>query len=111
MPTKTPAIISTILTVIILITFAILSIFTQMIALNGASERQGVTAMGISLVCQGVGVILAGMLAWWLTNLAITRFNWNKVLAVITATIAGTLLGGLISFLSIIIAIPMAGIR
>jgi hypothetical protein len=110
MPNKKPAIISSILTIIVLIIFAVLSVFTQMIALNGVSESQGITAMGISLVCQGVGVILAGVFAGWLSRLVITKFNWNKVLAVIVAVITGVLLGGIISLLSTIISIPLAGI-
>jgi len=110
MSSKTPAIVSTILTILLLVGFGILSLFFQMIALNGVNESQGVAAMGVSLVCQGVGVILAGAFAWWLTNLVIAKFNWNKILAVAIAVIAGVLLGGLISFLSIIIAIPLAGI-
>ena len=107
---KTPAIISAVLTIVLLILFAVLSVFMQMIALNGVSESQGATAMGISLVCQGVGLILVGLFAGWLTNLVITKFNWNKILAVIVAVIAGVLLGGAISFVSFIISIPLAGI-
>ena len=82
-----------------------------MVALNGVSERQAMTAMGISLVCQGIGVILLGILAGWLTKLMITKFNWNKILAVVIAVTLGTLFGGIIAFLSIIISIPVAGIR
>ena len=111
MPSKIPAIISGLSTFFILILVAVLSVFGQMLVLNGASERQGMTAMSISLVCQGVGMILAGVLAWWLTDTAISKWNWNKVIAVIIAVIAGTTLGGLISALSIIFAIPMAGIQ
>ena len=111
MTNKTPAIISSILTVIVLILFAVVSIFTQMIALNGVSESQGMTAMGISLVCQGVGLILVGIFAGWITNLLITKYNWNKVLSVIVPVILGILFGGTISFLSTIISIPLAGIR
>ena len=110
MPNKTPTIISAVLTVILLIIFGVLSIFAQMLVLNGASERQGMTAMGVSLVCQGVGAILTAAFAAWLTNLVITKFNWNNILAVVVAVITGTLLGALISFLSIIISIPLAGI-
>ena len=69
------------------------------------------TAMGVSLVCQAAGTILAAVLAGWLTNLVITKFNWNNILAVVVAVIAGTLLGGVIPFLSIIISIPLAGVR
>src|SRR5687768_13181289 len=111
MPNKRPAIISAVLTIILLIIFGVLSVFTQMLVLNGVSERQGMTAMGVSLVCQGAGAILAAAFAAWLTNLVITKFNWNNILAVVIAVIAGTLLGGLISFLSIIISIPLAGVR
>ena|SRR5687768_16376030 len=111
MPNKKPAIVSAVLTVILLIIFGVLSILTQMLVLNGASERQGMTAMGVSLVCQGAGAILAAAFAAWLTNLLLSKFNWNNILAVIIAVIAGTLLGGVISFLSIIISIPLAGIR
>jgi membrane protease YdiL (CAAX protease family) len=111
MSTKTPAIISAVLTVIFLILFVVLFLFVQMIALNGASEQQGVMAMGLSLICQGIGVILAAMLAWRLTDLLIGKFNWNAIPAVIIAIIAGTFGGGLLAFLSVIAAIPIAGIR
>jgi len=111
MPSKIPAIISVILTIVILLIVALLSVFTQMIALNGVSESRGMTAMGISLVCQGVGLLLAGICAGWITNLLITKFNWNKVLSVLIAVFAGVLLGGAISFVSTIISIPLAGIR
>ena len=60
-----------VLTIILLILFAVLSVFMQMIALNGVSESQGTTAIIISLVCQGMGLILVGVFAGWLTNLVI----------------------------------------
>jgi len=41
MPSKTPAIISALLTVLLLIFLAVLSLLFQMVALNGTSERQG----------------------------------------------------------------------
>jgi hypothetical protein len=82
-----------------------------MITPNGVSESQGMTAMGISLVCQGIGVILVGLLAGWLTNLVISKFNWNRFLAVVVAVIVGTLLGAGISVFSTITSIPLAGIR
>ena len=111
MPSKTPAILSTVLTILILIVFAVLSVLTQMLVLNGASENQGTTAMGISLGCQGLGMILAGVLSYWLANSAVNKWNWNKVIAVLIAVIAGTTLGGVISAISIIAAIPIAGIK
>ena len=111
MPNKTASLISGVLTFIILILLAILSVFIQMVAFNGASENQGFNAMSISLVCQGAGLILAIIFARWLTNLFIVKFNLNTFLAVIIAVIVAAGLGGLISFLSIIVAIPLAGIE
>ena len=111
MPNKTASLISGVLTFIILILLAILSVFIQMLALNGVSENQGFNAMSISLICQSVGLILSILIARWLSNLLIVKFNLNVFLAVLIAVIIAAGLGGLISFLSIIVAIPLAGIR
>ena len=111
MPSKVPAIISGLSTLIILILVAILSVFVQMLVLNGASESQGFNAMSISLICQSVGLFPAIILARWLTNLLITKYNWNTILAILVAVVAGTTLGGVTSFLSIIISTLAAGIR
>jgi hypothetical protein len=111
MSNKTLAIVSAILTMLLLLLVAGFTTFFEMVALNGASERQGTTALVFSLACQGVGLILLGMFAGWLANLIIAKFHWNKILAVIIAVMAGTLLGGVVSFLAMIIAIPIAGVR
>ena len=111
MSNKAPAVISTVLTIIFLVILAAASVLFEMLALNGASERQGTLAMGISLACQGVSLVLIAVFTRWLTNLLITRFNWNKIVAVIVTVISGVLLGGIVSFLSLIISIPIAGIR
>lgn len=111
MSNKTPAVISTVLTIIFLVILAVASVLFEMLALNGASERQGTLAMGISLACQGVSLVLIAVFTRWLTNLLIARFNWNKIVAVIVTVISGVLLGGIVSFLSLIISIPIAGIR
>ena len=110
MPNKAPAIISTVLTILLLILLAGVSVFMQMIALNGASERQGTIAMSISLVCQGIGLILTGLFAGWLSNFMINRFNWNKILAVSVVVILSVLIGGVISAIAFFISIPLAGI-
>jgi membrane protease YdiL (CAAX protease family) len=108
---KTPSVISTVLTIILLVILAVLSILFEMLALNGASESQGFTAMGISLACQSVGLVLIGIFTWRFTNLLISKFSWNAALAVIVSTIAGLMLGMGISFFSTIISIPIAGIH
>ena len=111
MPNKTASILAGLLTAVILFLLAILSIFIQMLAFNGVSENQGFSAMSISLVCQGVSLGLAVILARWLSNLLMIKFHLNSFLAVLIAVIGAAGLGGLISFLSIIVAIPLAGIR
>jgi len=110
-PTKVPSIIAGLLTFIILIAVAVLLVFGQIILLNGASESQGFNAIAISLICQSVSLFPAIILARWLTKFLITKYNWNIFLVVIVAVIAGTGLGGGLSFLSIIAGTLMAGIR
>ena len=111
MPDKKPAIISAVMTIVLLGIVMILTVLVQMLALNGAGERQGMAAMGISLLCQGGGGALSAFLASRLTSLFIVKFNWNKAPAVIVAVILATALGAGLSFLSIIVSIPLAGIR
>jgi membrane protease YdiL (CAAX protease family) len=111
MSNKTPATISATLTVLILIVFAVVLFLFQMIALNGASERQGMTAMGIALACQSIVIIMLGALAARATNFLITKVSWDKILAVVMTVLVATMIGGTISFLATVIAIPVAGIR
>jgi len=106
---RTPAIIATTLTVLLLTLLAILFMLVQMLALNGFSERQGTTALGLSLVCQGMGILLSGGLAMMLTRLFVEKFNWNKILAVVLAVAAGTLLGLGLSLVSLFVGMLAAG--
>lgn len=110
MSNKSPAMISAVLTVLILILLAIVFLLLQMIALNGASERQGLTAMGLSLGCQSIVVILLATLAARTTMFLIAKAEWNGILAVAVTVLVASIIGGVISFLANIIAIPVAGI-
>ena len=110
MTRRSPATISATLTVLILILLAILFLLLQMVALNGASERQGLTAMGISLGCQSLVIILLATLAARATTFLITKVEWNSILAVVITVIVAATIGGVISFLASIIAIPVSGI-
>ena len=110
MPNKSPATISAILTVTILVLLAILFLLLQMIALNGASERQGLTAMGLSLGCQSLVILLLATLAARATTFLITKVEWNSILAVVVTVAVAAVIGGVISFLASIVAIPVAGI-
>ncbi len=110
MSNKSPAAVSAILTVVILVFLAIVFVLLQMIALNGASERQGLTAMGLSLGCQSIIVILLAALAARATTFLIAKAEWNSIPAVVVTVLIASVLGGVISFLTSIIAIPVAGI-
>ena len=96
MPKKSPATISAILTVLMLVLLAILFLLLQMIALNGASERQGLTAMGISLGCQSLVIILLATLAARATTFLITTVGWNSMLAVVVTVIVAATIGGIV---------------
>jgi hypothetical protein len=111
MPAKTASLVSTVLTVLLLLVLAILTLFFEMVALNGASERQGLTAVGVALLCQAAGAILLGALAWKSTSLLVTRFNLNAALAVMITVILAVIAGGVFSFLALVISIPLAGVR
>ena len=108
---KTPATISAALTILLLIFLAVLFLLLQMVALNGFSERQGLTAIGISLACQSLVIIFLAIFAARATEFLVTKVSWNSILAVVTTVLAATMIGGTISFLSSVIAIPVAGIR
>jgi hypothetical protein len=110
MSNKSPATISAILTVLILVLLAAVFWLLQMVALNGANERQGLTAMGLSLGCQSLVIILLAALAARATTFLITKVEWNSILAVVVTVLIASVLGGVISFLASIIAIPVAGI-
>jgi membrane protease YdiL (CAAX protease family) len=111
MSNRSPATISAILTVLILIFLAIVFLLLQMVALNGVSERQGLTAMGLSLGCQSLVIILLATLAARATTFLITKVEWNSILAVATTVLVAGTIGGVVSFLVSIVAIPVAGIR
>lgn len=111
MSTKRPATISAILTIVILLVLAVVFVLLQMVALNGASERQGFTAMGVSLGCQGILMILLAVLAARATTFLMTRAEWNSILAVVVTVLVATTVGGFLAFLSSIISIAVAGIR
>ena len=107
---RTPAVIAATLTVLLLTVLAILFMLVQMLVLNGVGERQGTTALGLSLACQGVSILLSGGSAFGLSRLFVERFNWNKILAVALAIVAGTMLGLGLSLVSIFAGMLAAGI-
>ena len=111
MPLKSPATTSAALTILILVLVAIVFALLQMLALNGAGERQGLTAMGVSLACQSLVIILLAALAARATRFLITKVDWNSILAVVVTVLVATTIGGTISFLSMLLSMVLAGIR
>jgi hypothetical protein len=110
MSTRTASILSVTLSILLLGIFAVLAVIFEIIALNGASESQGIMAISISLACLGAAAILLGVLAWKATALMITKLNMNPVLAVTLTVAMAMLASGLLSFLSILVSIPLAGV-
>lgn len=110
MPTKTPAIISVVLTILVLILLGALSIFMNMVALNGMSSREGGPALLTLGSCSIIGIILSAIVASRLTKTFISKYSWNSILAVITAFIAGSILGFIFDVIGFILAIILADI-
>ncbi len=108
MSTKTPSIISTVITVISLLIFGAAVMFFLLVALNGFSERAATPALIASLVCQGLGIVFAAVLTWRLPRIFMEKFNWNKVIAVVVSIPAGLTLGGLIGSAALFIGIVVA---
>jgi len=99
---------SAILTVILLTLVGAVILVAEVIALNGYNDRKGATALGTSLLCQGVGIFLAATAAAQLSNWLITKFEWNKALSVVVAVLAGTMLGGGFAALSVVLSLAIA---
>jgi hypothetical protein len=108
MPSKTPSVVSSVLTVIFLLLIGLVLTFGQVVMLNGFSEREGTASFITAFVCQGVGIILCAILAWWLTKLFIQKFNLNKVLSVIISVVVTTVLGSGLAFVSLLVSIGVA---
>lgn len=105
---KTPSIVSIILTVILLILFGIASMFFLTLALNGFSTRDGGPALLTALICNVIGIVLAALAAWRLPRWLIGKFNWNSIAAVIVSTFVGFFFGSGISTAAMFIGVIIA---
>ena len=76
--------------------------------LNGFSEREGNASFLTAFICQGVGMLVCAVLAWWLTSVLVQKFNWNKVLSVIISVVVTTALGSGLAFVSMLVSIGVA---
>lgn len=111
MSQRTASVVSLLLSLLLLLIFAVLTLIFEMIAMNGATQSQGATALGISLTCLSTGAILLGMLAWKMAAILITRYNLHPILAVTLTVAFGLLVSGMVSVVSLLFSLPLAGIR
>ena len=112
MPGRRTAIVSAIVTFILLGVTGFLIFAVQIVALNGViDENKAFRSLGFGIFCQGISMLLATGFAAWFANTLIMRYDWSKVAASIAAVILGTLLGVAISLVSTVLSIPLAGIR
>lgn len=111
MSTNKPIIVSVILTIVLLLAIAAVTMFSQIVMLNGVmNDRQATTALGVTLGCQGVTLLLGALFARWLTKMLITRFAWKSALAVIGTVTAVAVLGGAAFFVSMLAGLIAAGL-
>ena len=107
-----PAVVSALATFILLAIIGFLMFVAQIIALNGVIDQsKASTSIGMGFLCQSLSILLASIFAGWFANTLIMRFDWIRTAAVIASVIIGTLLGAAISLISVVLSIPMAGIR
>lgn len=112
MPTKTPVIISVVLTIILLLIVLAVTMFMQIVLLNGVmNEGQATMALGVTLACQGGLSILGTVFAGWLTRLLMARFEWNPTVAVLAPVGLVTLVAAASCFVTGFAGIAVAGIR
>jgi sugar phosphate permease len=112
MHSNRPAIVSALATFILLAIVGFILFVAQLVALNGVIDQSKTsTSIAMGAICQGISLLLASAFAGWFANTLIMKFDWNRATAVIAAVIVGTLLGAAISLISVVVAIPMAGIR
>ncbi len=111
MTDKRPAIISAIVTIVLLLLCGVLVFLMEVVLLNGVSDSRGGTALGISVGCQGVAALLAGIGAAWSSGFLIRRFELNKTVAVILAACLWTVFGAVLALLSVFVSIAAAGIQ
>lgn len=105
---KTPAIISIVITVILLLLIGAFVFFIDLIALNGFSGSEGGIALATLGICQSVAMILSAVSAGRFTNFLITKRGWNNVLAVAVPVITLTLLGMIFYFAAILLSVGVA---
>lgn len=105
---KTPALISIVVTVILLLLLGAFVFFIDLIALNGVSEQDGGIALSTLGVCESVVVILFAVLTGRFTTYLIAKRGWNQALAVTVSVITCILLGAVFYFAAVLLSVGVA---
>jgi phosphoglycerol transferase MdoB-like AlkP superfamily enzyme len=108
MPTKTPSIVSLIITTLLLLLGGGIGMFGMLVMLNGYNDSSGGPALLAGLICNIISIVLAAILAWRLPRWLAEKFNWSAVLAVGVSVLAGLIAGGILQFLSFFIGLIVA---
>lgn len=108
MSTKTPAIISVILTVLTLLVIGVSVFFINIVALNGFSGREGGAALATTGICGSIGIILSAIVAGGLSKFLIKRYAWHNFVVVILSTLASTILGGVLLGIAFVLSLIVA---
>ena len=111
MSVKTSSMIAGLTTFVLVILLSVLAGFMQMVTMNGATTGQGFNAVAVLAVCQSLILLVCVVLARWLTNWLMTKFNWNGFLAILIAVFGAVMLGAGVSVISIVTGMLAAGIR
>jgi hypothetical protein len=112
MSAKTLSMISSILTALFIFLFGFVLFFGLVVLFNGLSGREATPALMVSLICQGIGLILSAVLAGRLTRTLVEKFNWNRIVVVAASVLAGTALGGVLAVAAVFISVFVAeGLR
>jgi hypothetical protein len=108
MPTKTPSIISSVLTILLLLLIGAFVFFIDLIALNGVSGSDGGIALTTLGICEGIILILFAVLAGRFTTFLITKYSWNKFWAVAIPVITLTVLALALDFAAVLLSVGVA---
>lgn len=98
MSIKTSAIISSVITALLVLVIVIIFGFGEIILLNGFMDASAAVYTGFT--CLGITLILCPILAGVLVRLFITKFNWNNILSIFISVLVSTLLGAGMGVLS-----------
>jgi len=106
-----PAFIATLVTEGALFGFCVFAIFGQLLALNGVSESTAMKAMILWLVGHLFLQIVAGCLVYKIVQVTVRKYHWSGFLSASIAVLTMAPLASCASFMVILIAFLIMGIK